>query len=134
MIDNLSSVFALFAAISVAVERVVELIKGFLPFLGNSWTKYENFRRALIQVITVAVGAIIASQIKGQLASTFHVSTVSFGVCVLVGLTASGGSGLWNHALDIVRATKVSKELSVAAAMPAGQDKVDALAAATSKA
>jgi drug/metabolite transporter (DMT)-like permease len=134
MIDHLPGVFGLFAAISVAVERVVELLKGFIPPLASSWTKHENFRRVMIQVISVVVGAIIASQIKGQLESTLHVSTVSWGVCLLVGLMASGGSGLWNHALDIVRAVKVNKELVAAEAMPTGPSKTDAQAAAASKA
>lgn len=133
MIDNLSSILALFAAMSVAVERVVELIKGFVPFLANPWSQHENIRRALIQLLTVFVGAIVASQMKGQLTNTLHVSAVNWGVYMLVGLVASGGSGLWNHTLDIVRAVKVNKELNAAGAMP-DQQKPKALAAAAAKA
>ena len=136
MINHLPSVFGLFAAISVAVERVVELIKGFIPQLATPWTKHEDFRRALIQLISVIVGTIIASQTKGQLASAFSVdiSKVTWEIWLLVGLAASGGSGLWNHALDIVRALKVNQELDVANSMAAGQSKTDAQAVAALKA
>ncbi len=38
----------------------------------------------------------------------------------LLGLLASGGSGLWNQALDIARATKVSSESVAQAAQAKG--------------
>jgi len=40
---------------------------------------------------------------------------------VLSGLLVSGGSAFWNHALDIVQATKVQKEQAVNATLPEGQ-------------
>jgi hypothetical protein len=37
---------------------------------------------------------------------------------ILSGLLVSGGSAFWNHALDLVQATKVQKELAVNATLP----------------
>lgn len=130
--DKISTLVALLAAISVAVERVVELIKGSIPALASTWQKAEAIRRALIQLLAVVAGAAIASQMPTQLASATG-SQPDWKVDALIGLLASGGSGLWNHALDIVRATKVTKELQVAASTP-DTNKAQVQAAAASKA
>jgi|SRR5215510_9765169 len=130
--DKISTLIALIAAISVAVERVIELIKSSIPGLGSTWSKREGLRRALIQLLAVFVGAVMAWQMPSQLGAATG-SQPKWQVDILFGLLASGGSGLWNHALDIVRATKVNKELEVAASAP-DATKPQAQAAAAAKA
>ena len=132
VIDKISTFVALMAAISVAVERVVELLKGSIPVLASTWRKAEGLRRALIQLLAVAAGALIAAQMPSQLASAIGTQP-DWKVDLLVGLIASGGSGLWNYTLDIVRATKVNKELQVATSSPDAV-KPQAAAAAAAKA
>src|SRR5262249_38278197 len=122
----------LIAAISVAVERVIELIKSSIPGLGSTWGKREGLRRALIQLLAVFVGAVMALQKPPPLPACPGLPPKNQ-KDILFGLLASGGSGLWNHALDIVRATKVNKELEVAASAP-DATKPQAQAAAAAKA
>jgi hypothetical protein len=122
--NSISQMFALLAAMSIAVERVVEVIKGIVPKLAQPWTgSRESWRRVLLQLISVAAGGVIASQIHTQIVAAVPSLASSsdsghWGVDVLFGLLASGGSGLWNHVLDITRAIKVDKELKNAEKSP----------------
>jgi drug/metabolite transporter (DMT)-like permease len=134
MLNSVSTFVALLAGISIAVERLVEVIKGAIPVLANPWTKRESWRRTLLQVLAVVVGAGIASQMQSQLAGALGSSASGgWGIYLMVGVMASGGSGLWNHALDIVRAIKVDKELTVANKVSNAADKTAAQAAAAGK-
>jgi len=110
--DKISSVLALLAGISVAVERVVELIKSSVPALARAWATGDGFRRAIIQLSAVLAGTIVAYQMPSELSAALG-SRPSWTVDLLIGLMASGGAGLWNHVLDIVKATKVDRELQV---------------------
>lgn len=112
--NNLSSVLSLMLAISVAVERVVEILKGILPFLAKPWGgDREYWRFALLQVLATLAGAAVAylghAQIAQQVPALAFSEHLQLGYLV-VGLMASGGSAMWNHALDIVQAMKIAKE------------------------
>src|SRR5206468_10508768 len=113
--------------------RIIEVIKGAVPRLANSWgDKSDNYRRALLQVLSVIAGAMIASQMQSQIAAALgdklgaSIGWPAFG---LIGLMASGGSGLWNHVLDIVQATKDQKEKALTSAAAASADKSKTIAA-----
>ena len=112
--NNLTSLLTLMAALSVAVERVVEIIKGIAPPLAKSWTgDREYLRFALLHIIAAVAGAGIAFAAHAQIAS--QVPMLSFQShlrtgYIVIGLMASGGSAMWNHALDIVQAMKVKQE------------------------
>lgn len=130
MLDQVTQLVAILAAISVADERIVELLKGYIPWIATTSTNptHESWRRASIQLLAAAVGTVLAWQMKGQLAALLPTGPW---VYVVFGLMSSGGSGLWNHLLDIVRATKVNKELQVSAS---AADAPAAKAAAAAKA
>jgi uncharacterized membrane protein YeaQ/YmgE (transglycosylase-associated protein family) len=106
-------------AISVASERVVEILKGTIPPLSKNLTgNAEGIRRAVMQILAGVVGAIIAYFAQSEIAATvpaLSAGEMGWPSYAVVGLLASGGSGLWNHALDIVQAMKINKE----AALPA---------------
>jgi hypothetical protein len=111
--NNLSSVLSLMLAISVAVERVVEILKGIFPFISKSWKgDWEYGRFALLQVIATLAGAAVAylghAQIAAQVPVLAFQDHLRSGYLV-IGLMASGGSAMWNHALDIVQAMKIAK-------------------------
>jgi len=91
------------------VERVTEILKQVIPGLvaEKSDPTQDNRRRAVLQILAGAVGAIIAWQGKLQLA--LH---SGWAIYVLIGAISSGGLAFWNRALDILRATKVTKEAS----------------------
>lgn len=110
-------------AVSMAVERVVEIIKGIVPPLSKTWTgDKEYWRFAILQILSTVTGAIVAyaaqSQIAGQVPMLDFKDHVYIG-CVVIGLMASGGSAMWNHALDIVQAAKIKQVAASAAAQAA---------------
>jgi hypothetical protein len=122
---NLGSLCAEMVALSVAVERVVEILKQFCgswPVLKYLFTpratqSKENMRCACMYMLSGTIGGVIAwrSGIAGQIVPGAHPHT-SY---ILAGLLASGGSAFWNHALDLLQATKVSSEQAAAGAIGA---------------
>lgn len=104
-------------AISMAVERVVEILKGIIPPLASTWTgDKEYFRFVILHILATVAGAGIAYGAHGQIAD--QVPVLSFkdhpylGYAV-IGLMSSGGSAMWNHALDIAQAMKIKQTNAV---------------------
>lgn len=116
----LTSFFTLMVAISMAVERVVEILKGIVPPLSKTWPgDLEYVRFAVLHLLATVAGAGVAYAAQSQIAT--QVPMLDFkdhayiGYAV-IGLMASGGSAMWNHGLDIVQALKIKQQ----AANPAG--------------
>lgn len=112
MPESVTSALTLIIAVSIAVERVTEILKQMVPPLGREITadaKRENWRRAALQMLAAGIGMGIAWM--GNLSLGSHGGPSTF---VIIGLMASGGSGFWNHALDAVRAMKVNAEKNAA--------------------
>ena len=125
--DKLSVLVAAILAVSIASERIVEILKGlfpgwwpFAPRTGNT----EARRCAGIHILAGLCGAFVAwasgidvltlvdishSPTRG---AAFH----ALGYAV-VGLLASGGSAFWNQVLDILQASKVQQEQQAIAAV-----------------
>ena len=114
---------SLMAGISIAVERAVEMIKGAVPPLANTWTKNDQVRAGIVQLIAAALGAGIASQMPDQVRNAMPpglAGPLQWPAYAVLGLMASGGSGAWNHVLDILGAIKTKQEaLASAAQVPA---------------
>ena len=124
-VDKLTAFFTLMAAMSIATERVVEILKGIFPSLAatDPDPKKENRRHMVLQVLAALAGMAVAAvghtqvstalggllDSKGDMWSFPNISemTLKYG---LVGVMASGGSAMWNHALDIVGALKNVQE------------------------
>lgn len=112
--DNLAEIISLILALSIASERLVEIIKGLIPWL--SATKegpWEGVRKAALQVLAV-VSAIITAFLAKDYIPVELGKSVSGGAIIGLGLLASGGSGLWNSVLtyfgnikDIAKAQKI---------------------------
>jgi hypothetical protein len=121
--NTLTSLVALLAAMSMAVERVVEILKNLIPFLKNTQAGYwENVRFSSLHVLAALVGTVIAWQTQPTIAGLFpSLSTGKLGwmSTVVLGLMASGGSAFWNHALDLIQASKVKAEAGAASALAA---------------
>jgi hypothetical protein len=105
--DSISTSITMIIAVSLAVERVTEILKQMVPWLATELTDEgkERRRRAALQLLAAAIGTLIAFVGNLKLGSQ-----TGPGTDVLVGLMASGGSGFWNHALDAVRALKINTE------------------------
>jgi hypothetical protein len=116
--DKLTSLLGFFAALSVATERITEIIKG-LPGLSRWFSvdktgTTEDFRKASVQIVAVLAGMLVSYLVRQPLAQQLNISDpsqISFGWYLVFGAMASGGSGIWNSALDIVRAVNEQKTL-----------------------
>ena len=104
-LTKLTTIVSLLVALSVASERLVEIIKGLFPFLNqqNVDPKKEGWRKAAIQFLAVPAGIITAFLAKPAIPDFFpdHFTTT-----LAVGLLASGGSGFWNSILTYVTRAK----------------------------
>lgn len=114
---TLTAFVALIVAYSVAVERIVEIIKKLFPALNKiniTNDKLESWRQGFLKVLAVLAGTFIAWQSKAQLVAIFpKVPAETFGWPAFFGLgfLASGGSGFWNNILGILRAAKVNRTI-----------------------
>jgi tetrahydromethanopterin S-methyltransferase subunit C len=120
--SGLAAFAGIMVAISMAVERCVEILKGLSPYLSlpNPDPKKDGRRAAALQTLAVIFGTIIAelstSQIKGAVpvfSSAFGDWERTLGTCALIGFMASGGSAFWNHVLDLIGALKIQQEEAI---------------------
>jgi hypothetical protein len=114
--DKLTVLLGFLATLSLATERLTETIKG-LPILSRwlavekaSGSTAEEFRKASIHFVAIGIGMLLAAMTQDQLAAVMG-GHPGVGEFFLFGAMASGGSGLWNSALDIVREVNRQKQL-----------------------
>jgi hypothetical protein len=113
--NQLMALLAFLAALSVATERITEVIKG-LPFI-SSWLSSdkkgpaEDLRKAVIHVIAIVMGAFLAYQAHDQLPGSLSAHMNGFTMYLLFGAIAAGGSGIWNSILDIMREANKQRQL-----------------------
>jgi hypothetical protein len=128
-VDKLSTFFTLMAAMSIAAERVVEIIKGIFPSLAATATdtNKERRRHMLLQIVAALAGIAVAATTRTQLNSVLgnilqpdndiwsfsNMGSMAMKYSI-IGVMVSGGSAMWNHALDIVGALKTAQEKKVA--------------------
>ena len=119
-IDSLPAVITLLIALSVATERVVEIIKNLVPQLDCEATdpKAEGRRRAALHALAAVAGIAIAllswpifSDAIPHMKEPDSESKVT--TVLAIGLLASGGSGFWNSILTIVLNLKQLKAVEV---------------------
>lgn len=130
---DLSSFTATLAALSVASERLTEIIKGTLvaiPYIPTGWleTKQtvapvpavpgapaaapqvnqaaEARRQLFIHILSGLAGIATAQIAKGNMGEPLNQWAQSLGGNVLIGVLVSGGSGLWNSFGTYVKAAK----------------------------
>jgi hypothetical protein len=112
---KLTAIVTLILALSVASERLVEIIKGFISKLDKPNTtdeKAEARRRSYLQILAVISGVLTAylasDYLPTEIAATASGKSWSI---VGLGLLASGGSGFWNSILTYVTKVKDIKKL-----------------------
>ncbi len=114
--DTLTFIVTLGLTLSVAVERVMEILKGLIPPLATQRSNLtsEYIRCGILHALSVLVGTLAAAggnidffqRITG-VAGGNGSKTTGYFIC---GLLAAGGSAFWNHLLDIVKALKIKDE------------------------
>lgn len=113
--ENLVAIVSLILALSVASERLVEIVKGFIPSLDNQITDNPNAearRRSFLQILAVLSGVFTAFLASDYIPRELAVSTKSWSILGL-GLLASGGSGFWNSVLSYVAKVKEIKKVEL---------------------
>jgi len=105
--NKLTTIVSLLVALSVASERLVEIIKGLVPWLNEQRANSteEGWRKAALQLLAVAAGFATV-----WIAPTNAGVPADFMGKLALGLLASGGSGFWNSILTYVTKAKDIKE------------------------
>jgi membrane glycosyltransferase len=112
--EKLTAVVSLLVALSVAAERLVEIVKGMIPRLNleHADPKTEAWRRCCLQLMAILAGIVTVYLSRRAIpAGLVNLDDVA-GVFAL-GLLASGGSGFWNSILTYVAKVKEVKEAEV---------------------
>lgn len=115
---KLFTIVSVILALSVASERLVEIIKGWNTFLNTKSidpTK-ENKRKTCIHILSLLSGCLTVF-----LAWNFLPTELTAGLTILqqlmagfaLGLLASGGSSFWNSILTYMLGLKELKRLEV---------------------
>jgi len=114
-VEFLAAILGVLVALSVASERIVEVIKGVIPFLNqqNSDEKKEGLRRSILQAMAVCSGIISALLAKPAVTEILPSGWNSLPAIFALGFLASGGSGLWNGILSCVLNIKNLKKEEV---------------------
>jgi len=109
---NVGDLLTYVAALSVATERVTELLKR-IPGLSNLLSerrqgKLEDIRVMAVHILAILIGMILCYCFRTALPRMGQNSggNASWAVCLGYGLLASGGSSFWNSALDTFRGVK----------------------------
>lgn len=113
---DLTATVTLVLALSVASERLVEIVKGLLPWLDKEWETHESFRRALLQVLAVIAGVVTAHLSAPYVPQSLSSPSAEGLSLVGLGLLASGGSGFWNSVLTYMSGLKNLKKAEAAVA------------------
>jgi hypothetical protein len=104
---KLTTVISLIVALSIASERLVDIIKGLVPWLNEPRLRHaaEGWRKAALQVLAVIAGVTTAWLASAAIPKNIGIPEDWTGTLAL-GLLASGGSGFWNSILTYVTKAK----------------------------
>ncbi|MGF6489150.1 hypothetical protein [Pseudomonas frederiksbergensis] len=110
--EQIASIVGAVVALSIASERLVEIIKGFIPALNAASDNQdkEARRRSYLQMLAVLSGVITAFVSKDLVPDLVMKEAGDWGILAL-GLLASGGSGFWNSILTYVTNAKDIKKI-----------------------
>lgn len=115
--DKLTTLLSFLAALSVATERITELFKG-MPLISRWFAiekkdpVVEEFRKVSVQFLAVLAGTLVTYLARDPLSKQFGITEVQWYVYWVFGAMASGGSGIWNSTLDIIREINRQKQIA----------------------
>jgi O-antigen/teichoic acid export membrane protein len=121
-LNVLTTVVSVLIVLSVSAERLVEIVKGLIPFLSkeNEDADKERWRKLVLQVLAVVAGILTAflaePLLPDEVKKNLHLTTSSI---VALGFLSSGGSGFWNGILGYLKGIKDIKQVQAADARTA---------------
>lgn len=109
--EKLVTIVGLIVALSVASERLVDIVKGVIRPLNEVFQdRYkESLRRAAIQGLAVVAGIATSLLARPVIAEVVPLPQPELLWLVALGLLASGGSSFWNAVLAYVLSVKELK-------------------------
>ncbi|MFZ1729077.1 MAG: hypothetical protein WBQ23_02685 [Bacteroidota bacterium] len=113
-LTELSDLIAYIVALSIAAERMVEIVKGIIPFLNKKAEdeKVERWRVVSLQLLAVASGMLTAHLAMPAVSELVPASWQGLPGIAALGLLASGGSSLWNSVLGYASSVKEISKLN----------------------
>lgn len=113
--QNLPEVITMIIALSVASERLVEIVKGMWPWLDQEKANQSNEarRKAAVQALAVVAGIIVTALTWNLVGAVIAPGKTPFWSVLAVGLLASGGSGFWHTILGLVTSTRDLRRATV---------------------
>lgn len=113
--QNLPEIITMIIALSVASERLVEIVKGVWPWLDQQRPNRtsEARRKAAVQLLAVVAGIVVTALTWNLVGAVIAPGKAPFWSVVAVGLLASGGSGFWHTILGLVTSTRDLRRANV---------------------
>jgi len=113
-LSNISSIVALLSALSIASERLVEIVKTAIAFLNNKNSKpeLEGRRQSLLHILALFAG--LTTTYLASYSESIQKVIPHGPAWIVIGLLASGGSGFWNSIQTYVSKAKDLKAADVA--------------------
>lgn len=120
--DAIVDIVALLAALSVAAERLVEIIKGMIPWLqkpkldsDQNPTTEEGWRRVALHLLAFVAGTLTA-YLTDAVTEDFVLDQLEkltgsqqlnpWTIYLMLGLLSSAGSGFWNSIVSYLNLLK----------------------------
>lgn len=109
---ELTVIIGLLVSLSVAAERLVEIVKNAIPPLRAAETDKdkEAKRQLYLHLLGVGAGLLTAGLAAPAIAAVLPERWASPSTILALGLLASGGSGFWNSILSYVYQVKNIKK------------------------
>ncbi|MCA1990175.1 MAG: hypothetical protein LDL07_13690 [Desulfarculus sp.] len=125
---NIPVWLAVFAAVGLSAERLVEVVKNRFVWLDtqNPDPQKERTRKFWLRLLTILIASGIVFAAQEQIRPYMPFLLPESGLrrvvgCLLVGLLSSAGSDFWNQAVGMLNAAKEAKRLDLAKAAAALQ-------------
>lgn len=114
----LQEISAVVLTVSLLNERLIEILKTYIPWFADQFDelsdektkRQEQFRKIIIQSITIITGVIAASILAYEEKEfewyCFHSAVYKEVNVIILGVLSSGGSAVWNHIIGFLKAVK----------------------------
>jgi hypothetical protein len=124
--DSFIQVVGVLVTLSVASERAVEVLKGYIPWLGQQRPGEPNDarRRSHIILASTAINLLVAYVSWDLIASTPVKDLGKWPAIIGLGLLSTGGSSMWNSVLSYLVGMKDIKKSEAAVAKSASMEAV----------